>query len=248
MTDPFASVANTYDIMVDWPARLARERPFFEQLLAERPARRVLDVGCGTGHHSRMFAGLGLEAVGIDPSEAMLAGARELSPGDNPRFILGGFADIRGLHESFDLVVVLGNTLAYVGNAAELTIVLRRIHHVLNPGGRVVLQVVNYDNVLAEESYWMPLINRMVDDREYLFLREYRRLGHRVEFTIITLMRDGVWTRIVERSTHCAIIGEVLLTGLRDAGFTDVRYYGDYQFAPYDPAISPSLIAVAEKG
>ena len=47
MADPYASVAENYDVMVDWGARLARERPFFAVLFREWRVAR-----CATGHHS----------------------------------------------------------------------------------------------------------------------------------------------------------------------------------------------------
>ena len=246
--DPFATVANNYDIMIDWPARLARERPFFEQLIGERPASRVLDVGCGTGHHSRLFAELGLEVIGLDPSEAMLARARELTLGENPRFVLGGFTDIPTLPGVFDLVVVLGNTLAYAKNAADLAVILRRIGSVIAPGGRLCLQVVNFDSLPVGESRWLPLIHRESDGRDYLFLREYRRVGRQVEFTIISLIKNGEWNRMVERSMHFPLTGQEVAKALRRVGFGNVQLFGDYQRAPYESDKSPSLVVLAEMG
>jgi SAM-dependent methyltransferase len=45
-----------------------------------RPAGTVVDVGCGTGHQAHELASRGLPVVGVDPSEAMLAHARERFP------------------------------------------------------------------------------------------------------------------------------------------------------------------------
>lgn len=248
MLDPFASVAENYDVMIDWPARLAHERPFFEMLFKERPVQRVLDVGCGTGHHTRLFAELGAEAYGLDPSHAMLERARALTPGDNPRFLEGGFAEIPSLAEKFDLIVVLGNTLAYAKNLADLTNILRMMRAALAPGGRVCVQVVNYDSVLLAGSRWLPLIHRQADGREYLFLREHRKMGQKVEFTITTLLRDGVWTRGTERSLQFPITGALLYRALLRIGYTKIQLFGSYQQAVYDPTNSPALLALAENG
>jgi SAM-dependent methyltransferase len=247
MTDPFASVAVHYDIMIDWPTRIARERPFFTGLFSEGTVRRVLDVGCGTGHHARLFAELGAETVGIDPSEAMLQRARALTPGDNPTFIAGGFTEIPQLAGTFDLVTVLGNTLAYAQHRTELTRILRNIRRVLTPGGRVCLQVVNYDAILLADERWLPLVTRNVDGREYLFLREHRRQRRRVEFTITTLVKNATWTRTTERSLQFPVTGETLTHALQHAGFARIALYGDYQYTPFDPASSPGLVALAEK-
>lgn len=247
MADPYASVAKLYDIMIDWPARLARERPFFQRIVADHSVRSVLDVGCGTGHHSRLFADMGLQVIGIDPSEAMLTEARALTPGDNPRFLRGGFSDICHLAESFDLVAILGNTLAYVNDADDLVHTLRLVHEVMNPDAALCIQVVNYDNLPCDDSRWLPLVHRKVDGREFIFLREYRRLDQAVEFTLLTLANEDGWQRFVERSRHYAITGSALHAAFQAAGFSAVRLYGDFQDSVYDPHTSPGLIAVAVK-
>jgi SAM-dependent methyltransferase len=230
--------------MIDWPARLANERPFFAEWFRDGQARRMLDVGCGTGQHTRMFAALGAEAIGLDPSAAMIAYARARTVGDNPRFVLGGFANIASQPGPFDLIAILGNSLAYVRDAADLQETLTACASALAPGGRLVIQTQNYDNLGA--GRWLPLVARRVGEREYLFLREYRPMGERVEFTLITLLRDGDWQRFVERSTHFPITGAALAASLRTAGFARVTLYGDFGKTPYDPATSPGLLALAE--
>jgi len=246
MTDSYASVAENYDIMIDWPTRLARERPFYAALFAEGAVHAVLDVGCGTGHHSRLFAELGASVLGLDPSGPMLARAQALTFGPDVRFMLGGFEELPEITERFDLVTVLGNTLAHVGDAAGLTAALRGMRGVLNPGGRLCAQVINYDSLRADGSHWLPIISRSVNGREYLFLREHRILGESAEFTLVTLIRDGAWEQQVERSRHLPLPGEMLYRAMREAGFANIALYGNFQREQYDPASSPSLIVIAE--
>lgn len=247
MTDPYASVAENYDIMIDWPARLSRERPFFAALFAETGVKRVLDVGCGTGHHSRMFAELGPQVVGMDPSAPMLARARALTEGNNPRFVPGGFADIPQLDGRFDFIAVLGNTLAHVETAPGLAESLVNMRGVLAPGGTLCIQLINYDSLQAEESRWLPVINRQAGDREFIFLREHRILDGRAEFTIITLIRsEGAWIRQVERDQHLALTSGILAPALENAGFGQVTLLGSYAGEPFESMTSPSLIVLAE--
>jgi SAM-dependent methyltransferase len=49
--------------LIDWVLALAGPRP------------KILDIGCGTGISTRLFAGRGLDVVGVDPNESMLARA-----------------------------------------------------------------------------------------------------------------------------------------------------------------------------
>jgi SAM-dependent methyltransferase len=45
------------------------------------PRARILDLGCGTGISSRLFAARGFAVTGVDPNEEMLAKAREAGGG-----------------------------------------------------------------------------------------------------------------------------------------------------------------------
>ena len=55
---------------------IGRPQPAFLALAeAGAIAGRVLDVGCGTGEHVLMCAGLGLEATGVDISAAAISAA-----------------------------------------------------------------------------------------------------------------------------------------------------------------------------
>jgi len=57
------------------------ERKLLEWLLHRIPnARSILDVGCGTGHFTALFADQGLFAIGLDRAPAMIAALRRLHP------------------------------------------------------------------------------------------------------------------------------------------------------------------------
>jgi len=246
MSDPYASVAENYDIMIDWPARLARERPFFAGLFREYEVLRVLDVGCATGHHSRLFAELGAAVVGLDPSGPMLARAKALTAGDNPRFVQGGFAEIPTLYEQFDFIAVLGNTLAHVEDARGLAEALTNMRGALAPGGLLCIQLINYDSLLTEGSRRLPVIDRQAGEREFIFLREHRCTDRKAEFTIITLIREaGKWTQQVERDSHLPLTGDVLRPALECTGFAQVTLLGSYAGEPFEPKTSPSFIILA---
>jgi len=50
--------------------------PVFFEMLGDIRGRRVLDLGCGEGRNTRLFADRGAKVVAIDTSEALLAAAR----------------------------------------------------------------------------------------------------------------------------------------------------------------------------
>ena len=74
------------------PWDIGRPQPAFLALAeAGVLAGRVLDAGCGTGEHTLMAAGLGLEAVGIDSAPTAIDRARRKAEERQltARFVLG---------------------------------------------------------------------------------------------------------------------------------------------------------------
>ncbi len=90
--------------------RLARlEVPRVVELCLEGLTRpRVLDVGAGSGVFAEAFAAAGLEVVGVDPNETLLALARQHAPA--ARFETGTAETLPFPDRSFDLVF-LGHVL-----------------------------------------------------------------------------------------------------------------------------------------
>jgi ubiquinone/menaquinone biosynthesis C-methylase UbiE len=87
--DWYHDIVATYDTIAeqyaaDYFDELAR-KPFDRDLLsrfAQRmpPGAKVCDIGCGPGHVARHLAKLGVDVMGVDISQAMVAIARKLNP------------------------------------------------------------------------------------------------------------------------------------------------------------------------
>jgi len=63
----------------------------------------LLEIGCGTGEHTRRFVDEGFEVTALDKYEGMLSIAREKCDADFRRETLPDIA----LDESFDVVVAM---------------------------------------------------------------------------------------------------------------------------------------------
>jgi SAM-dependent methyltransferase len=124
--DRFTGLAATYQ-----RNRPSYPAPLFDWLLAlSAPGtpRVVADVGCGTGIATRLLAARGLDVVGIDPNEDMLAAARaEVGPA---RFVRGD-AETTGLADaSVDLVTCAQSFHWFDADRAAA-----EFRRVLRPGG-----------------------------------------------------------------------------------------------------------------
>lgn len=118
------------------------------------PGGRLLDIGCGGGHYLQCMKELGWAVQGIEFDEAQAAHAREQLSAD----VRAGTAEstLDGLpSEHFD-VVTLWHVLEHLHNP---TLVLREVHRVLKPGGRIMVEVPNFQSIdrVLFKSYWYPL-------------------------------------------------------------------------------------------
>ncbi|WP_410567468.1 class I SAM-dependent methyltransferase [Amycolatopsis sp. cmx-4-61] len=97
---------------------------------------RVLDVGCGTGEHVLMCAGLGLDATGVDLASAALRRAEEKARerGRAARFLHHDARRLAELGESFDTVLDCG--LFHSFDTGDRAAYVQGLRAVVAPGGR----------------------------------------------------------------------------------------------------------------
>jgi SAM-dependent methyltransferase len=110
------------------------EANFVDALLHEHGGRRVLDAGCGTGRVAIELAARGYDVVGVDIDPTMLDSARRKA--SDLRWVRGDLARL-SLREVFDLIVMAGNVLLFVGGGNERDVVGSLAAH-LAPGGLLV--------------------------------------------------------------------------------------------------------------
>ncbi|MDH7569383.1 MAG: class I SAM-dependent methyltransferase [Armatimonadota bacterium] len=237
-----------YDLIINWERRLARETPFYQGLFQRHGVRRLVDVGCGTGWHARLFAGWGLQVVGVDPSQAMLDAARQVTEGLPVALVRGGFEDLPlASQPPFDAVVCLGNTLPHALTPQTRLAALRGFCHSLVPGGVCVVQTLNYDVIRATGERFQPLAQGTIAGREELLLRMFDFGPETWEFHILRFTRaeGSAWVFNPSSTRHLPVYGEEIASQLAAAGFSEVRLLGGFDQAPFDPHTSEMLLAVA---
>lgn len=111
---------------------------------------KLLDVGCGTGHHLADLQARGYDAAGVDGSSDMLAHARDRNPGADIRQ-----ADVEALpfpDASFDFVLCV-EVLRYLPDPRAC---VREMARVLRPGG---VALVTASPLFSLNGY--PAVNRI---------------------------------------------------------------------------------------
>ncbi len=255
----YDSFSEDYDRFVNWPNRLRFELPFLTAQLAYAPHAdgalpRVLDAACGTGQHALTLAGIGYPVAGADLSPGMIERARAnaLERDLNLRFAVAGFGELAAEFgvESFEALLCLGNSLPHVLDEDALAQALADFAAVLRPGGVLIVQNRNFDQVLAQGMRWMGPEAVREGDTDWLFVRFYDfRLDGLIDFNILRLKRegDGAWQQALTQTRLRPLIQDELDTALTVAGFENVQLYGGLDGSEFDPAASGNLVVAAKR-
>jgi len=125
----------------------------YQAIVAEFGARRLLDVGCGTGELACRLARLGFEVTGVDPAPASLDVART-KPGAECVTWVDGDATSIAPNASFDMAVMTGNAVQAIVDETDWLATLGSIHAALRPGGRFVFETRDPANRAWESEGW----------------------------------------------------------------------------------------------
>lgn len=250
----FLASAECYDRNVDWPTRLQRDMPFLVETFGPPGKLGLLDAGCGTGRHSSALAKCGYRVTGADTDTDMLRYARKVAKeaGARVRFVHAAYADFpRRLRGPFDGLMCIGNSLALAGSERDVRSAVDNFGRVVRPGGRLVIQVINYAQVRQQAAHGGcvrgPNVTT-IDGREYVSFKVFHVAGKRATVTGVTLWKEETaWKRDTFQGHLCPIEMPSLSRWLRAAGFRIVRRLGSYAGKPYDAEKSTDLVVVAER-
>ena len=237
-----------YDLQVNWEKRMEKERDFFEDILNKGNIKRVLEIGCGTGHHAEMFAGYVPEVVAMDPDADMVAFAgKNVIRSKNVTLYQKGFEDMDSLPPGeFDLITSLGNTLPILGDKKKIKQALKKIKGRLAKDGTAVLQFLNFSSVIIDRNNYYPPKVFEKDGFTYVFIKhfQYGRQKTRVDFIITRLKGNTVDDFFVNSSYLATLKVNIFKSMAVNAGFKNIKLIGTGGKEEFDPRKHISLYAV----
>ncbi|MFD3911853.1 class I SAM-dependent methyltransferase [Streptomyces sp. NPDC058603] len=110
----------------------------YVRIADEFGARRVLDIGCGTGVFALLLADRGIEVVGIDPARASIDVARAKPGSERARWICGDATALPSLR--VDLATMTANVAQAIVDPRTWRKTLRGAYDALRPGGHLVFE------------------------------------------------------------------------------------------------------------
>ncbi|MEI6157093.1 MAG: methyltransferase domain-containing protein [Atribacterota bacterium] len=202
------------------------EIQLFSQFLTLSPDDKVLDLCCGQGRHSLELARLGMKNVySLDRSHYLIQKARSQAKkeGLNIQFREGDARKLPYLPDTFDVVLILGNSFGYFETIQDDVKVLKEVFRVLKPWGRILIDVADGEFL---RKHFHPRSWEWID-KKYFVCRE-RSLSvdnqRLISREIITHVDKGV---IVDQFYGERLYTEDDLTQLlKAAGFDEIIFQG----------------------
>jgi SAM-dependent methyltransferase len=132
------------------PQATQSEAEFVIDALGLSPGAQVLDVGCGYGRHAMELAARGFHVVGLDLSTPLLVrgGEEAQRRGLEINFVRGDMREL-DFDSQFDGAYCMFSTFGYFDDETNKKTVAN-IARALKPGGRVLIEILNRDYVIAD--------------------------------------------------------------------------------------------------
>ena len=223
----YSALARFYDsLTADVPYdRLA---DFYEEIfkLYKTPVKTMLDLACGTGTLTHMLALRGYEMIGVDSSPDMLSAAAQ-KPEDaksvRPVFICQQMEEL-DLYGTVDAVICALDGMNYV-RGERLDAVFCRVNLFLEPGGVFIFDIhTPYHLRFMDGAECMD----ETDDVFCVWRTEFDKNACALHYSFDIFERTGErWTRSCEEHTQYAHEPKMLVKLLKEAGFSDVRLFGE---------------------
>ncbi|MEF9425707.1 MAG: methyltransferase domain-containing protein, partial [Candidatus Mariimomonas ferrooxydans] len=215
-----ADVVDSQNITLQEVAMLA-------EILKLSPHDKILDLCCGQGRHSIELARRGfLNIDGLDRSHYLIqkAKAQVKKEGLNVRFREGDARKLPYEPDTFDIVMIMGNSFGYFETIQDDMRVLKGVFRVLKPWGRFLIDVADgkYLGEQFDPRSWEWIDKKHFVCRERSLSLDKQRLISR---EVITHVEKGVIAdqfyavRLYTRENLC----ELLTT----AGLSDVTFHGE---------------------
>ncbi len=227
---------SAYGPLAQWYDVLTADVPygefalFFERVFREkgrREVKTVLDMACGTGTLTCMFAEHGYEMIAVDASGDMLSELREKAEGINgvKPLIICQPLDELDLYGTVDAAVCSLDGMNYIPRE-ELPEIFRRLHLFVEPDGLLVFDLNTPERLrsldgelFADEAEGVLCLWRAEFDEDAgcLFYG----------MDIFSQTESGLWQRDEEEHAEYAHEPEMLRRLIERAGFTDVEILTD---------------------
>ena len=204
----------------------SQEIDYFIKLLDIKLDESILDLCCGQGRHTIELAKRGFQnAEGLDRSRYLIRKARATARKNNIncRFREGDARDLPYKADSFNAILLLGNSFGYFESISDDLKVLKQVHKTLKPWGKLFIDITDgeYLKTNFQPRSWEWIDKELFVCRERSLSLDKQRLISR---EVITHVNKGV---LVDQFYAERLYSEQKIADLlKNAGFSDITFHG----------------------
>ncbi|SER72792.1 Methyltransferase domain-containing protein [Gracilibacillus ureilyticus] len=247
----YSKLAYVYDILMDDAPYDQWQKFVTEKMTQYQPeARRMLDLGCGTGEMSIRFAKSGMEVTGVDYSEDMLAYAQAETTRQKQKvtYLQQDIRSLEGLHD-FDVIISLCDVINYVTEEGELQEVFQHAADALASGGIFIFDVHSLKHF--RENMAGQTFAEIYEDVSYVWFCENGEregeLYHDLTFFILHDERN-LYERFDETHHQRTFPVEFYKKMIGNAGMDLLEICGDFSINPgSEPEQADRIFFVCQK-
>ena len=187
----------------------------------------LADLGCGTGELTLMLTQAGYDMIGIDQSEEMLCVVRDKAEqlGLSGRLLLLRQDLLKlDLYGTVDAAICCLDSLNYLTSPADVQRTFQRLHLFIAPGGELVFDVNTLDKFQSLDG---QVFLDETEESYCVWRTEFRRNICSYWVDLFRKGTDGRYRRDTELHRQRYYAPEELAGWLREAGFGNIRVYGD---------------------
>jgi SAM-dependent methyltransferase len=240
----YDEAAAFYDDMIGFEKALENRKILLKKFITP-DIQTCADFGCGSGADTLALASYNLKVTGFDISKEMIKAAKRNAASYKIKAEFKALALEKigvSYKGKFDLAISTGNSLANL-EPANLNKALKSFYLSLKPGGRLVIQILNYSRILKAQE---RIVNIAQKGAEY-FIRFYDFNGGGLDFNILKFNALNPVERKLITSRICPYTKEEMLAALQKAGFTGIKTYGDLKLNRLSKNNSPDLVLICGK-
>ena len=222
----YSHFAEVYDRLmsdVDYRKRTAYLLKLFEK--HDKRPTLLLDIACGTGGFSNEFAKRGIEVIGTDMSEEMLAVARQNSAtaGTDVLFLCQKAEEL-DLYGTVDAAVSCLDAVNYLP-PEDMSDFFELLHLFIEQGGLFIFDINTTERLRALDGYTSVDED---EDKLCLWRADFDEEENALFYGMDIFTRRGrLWQRSFEEHIEYAHSPEKLKTQLEEAGFINVELCAD---------------------
>ncbi len=211
------------------------------------PNSKVLDMGCATGGYAMALAEKGHHVTAADLDGDMVAQLQNESQRRNLNLqtYTMDLRNISELPETYDLIYCIGNTIVHLKDLSEVRQFINDAYDKLKPGGKLVIQSVNYDRILKDQVQKLPDIIR--EQPPLTFIRRYDHTEGSIDF--IGELSLGTGETIEKWTAHTRllpILKDDLVHVFKAIDFSAINCFGDFKMTTFTLE-SPALVTLTIK-